>query len=183
MPRIMKWTAAVSLVLAVLALTLFARGGNRLFLPLGITCATIAYHFIMRLLVGWCYDRLMNNRADVQHPWFRQRGFEPRLYALLGVKGWKNHMPTYEPELFDPQQHTWEEIAQAMCQSELVHETIVVLSFLPVATSIWLGDLPVFLTTSVLAACFDLCFVLIQRYNRPTVIRLAERAKRRNPKK
>ena len=183
MPRVMKWTAAVSLVLALLTLCLFAWGAGRVFLPLGITCGTVVYHFIMRLLVGWCYDRLMNNRADVQHPWFRQRGFEPGLYDLLRVKEWKSHMPTYEPELFDPRQHTWDEIAQAMCQSELVHETIAVLSFLPVAASIWLGDLPVFLITSVLAACFDLCFVLIQRHNRPTVIRLAERVKRRIAKR
>ena len=88
-------------------------------------------------------------------------------------------MPTYEPALFDPALHTWDEIAQAMCQSELVHETIVLLSFLPVAASIWLGDLPVFLITSVQAACFDLSFVLIQRYNRPTILRLAQRQKRR----
>lgn len=183
MPRVMKGASAVSLVLAVLMLCLFIWGAGRVFLSLGITCATIAYHFTMRLLVGWCYDRLMNNRADVQHPWFRQRRFEPGLFDLLRVKSWKSYMPTYEPDLFDPQQHTWEEIAQAMCQSELVHETIFVLSFLPVVASIWLGDLPVFLITSVLAACFDLCFVLIQRYNRPTVIRLAERAKRRTAKK
>ena len=51
--------------------------------------------------------------------------------------------------------------------------------WLALTASIWLGDLPVFLITSVLAACFDLSFVLIQRYNRPTVIRLAQRQKRR----
>lgn len=179
MPRVMKWIAAVSLLLTPVMLALYARFEMGPFLSMGITCGTIAYHFIMRLLVGWCYDRCMGNRADVQHPWFRQRSFEPKLYDLLQVQAWKNRMPTYEPALFDPALHTWDEIAQAMCQSELVHETIVLLSFLPVAASIWLGDLPVFLITSVLAACFDLSFVLIQRYNRPTVLRLAQRQKRR----
>ena len=182
MPRVMKWTAAVSAALAVIALMLFAFGGQRLFLSLGITCGTIAYHFSMRLLVGWCYDRCMGNRADVRHPWFQQRSFEPKLYAFLRVKEWKKHMPTYEPGLFDPRQHTWDEIAQAMCQSELVHETIFLFSFLPVAASIWLGDLPIFLITSVAAACFDLSFVLIQRYNRPTVVLLAQREKRKRRK-
>ena len=179
MPRVMKRTAAASLLLTALLLGAYAGCGHGLFLSLGITCGTIAYHFGMRLLVGWVYDRYMGNHAEVNHPWFRQRAFEPRLYALLRVQAWKNRMPTYAPELFDPRRHTWDEIAQAMCQSELVHETIVLLSFLPVAASIWLGDWPVFLFTSVLAACFDLSFVLIQRHNRPTVVRLAQREKRR----
>lgn len=102
MPRVMKWIAAVSAVLAMLTLALFACSGRRLLLSLGITCSTTAYHFGMRLLVGWCYDRHMGNRADVHHPWFRQRSFEHRLYELLRVKAWKNRMPTYEPGLFDP---------------------------------------------------------------------------------
>lgn len=179
MPRVMKWMAAVSTAASALLLVLFSGGGSRLLLTAGITCGTIAYHFCMRLLVGWGYDRAMGNRADYYHPWFRQHSFEPGLYALLGVKSWKNRMPTYVPELFDPGVHTWDEIAQSMCQSELVHETIFLLSFLPVAASIWLGDWMVFLITSLLAACFDLSFVLIQRYNRPTIIRLAERERRR----
>ena len=62
--------------------------------------------------------------------------------------------------------HTWDEIAQAMCQAELVHETIVVLSFLPVAASVWFGAAAVFLVTSLAAAAFDLMFVMMQRYNR-----------------
>ena len=80
-------------------------------------------------------------------------------------------MPSYEPELFDPQKHTWNEIAQAMCQAELVHETITFLSFVPVLFAIWFGQLPVFLITSLLAAAFDMQFVILQRFNRPRVVK------------
>ena len=45
-------------------------------------------------------------------------------------------MPTYDPTLFGPQIHSWDEIAQDMCQAELVHETIVVFSFLPIVGGI-----------------------------------------------
>lgn len=38
-------------------------------------------------------------------------------------------MPTYRPDWFDPRLHSWKEIAQTMCQSEVVHEIIAVLSF------------------------------------------------------
>lgn len=36
-------------------------------------------------------------------------------------------MPTFAPEMLDLKIHTWEEIAGAMCQSEVVHSIIVVL--------------------------------------------------------
>ena len=84
-------------------------------------------------------------------------------------------MPSYEPELFNPQKHTWNEIAQAMCQAEIVHETIILFSFVPVYATRFFGELPVFLITSLLAAAFDMIFVIMQRYNRPRVIKLAER--------
>ena len=70
--------------------------------------------------------------------------------------------------------HTWDEIAQAMCQAELVHETIVILSFLPILAGIRFGAYPVFIITSVLAAAFDMMFVIMQRYNGPRIVLPAE---------
>ena len=81
-------------------------------------------------------------------------------------------MPTYRKDFFDPKLHSWSEIAQAMCQAELVHETIVVFSFLPLLFSIWVGAFPVFLVTSIAAACFDMILVVMQRYNRARVIKM-----------
>ena len=88
-------------------------------------------------------------------------------------------MPTYESELFDPKTHSWAEIAQAMCQAELIHETIVLLSFLPILAGIRFGAYPVFIITSVLAAMVDMMFVIIQRYNRPRILRLTEKFSKR----
>ena len=87
-------------------------------------------------------------------------------------------MPAYEGDLFDPRKHSWDEIAQAMCQAELVHETIALLSFLPLLAVRWFGSFGVFLITSVLSALLDLMFVTMQRYNRPRVVRLAEKQNR-----
>ena len=81
--------------------------------------------------------------------------------------------------MLDLKVHTWEEIAGAMCQSEVVHSVIVVLCFVPIlATSIW-GAFWVFLLTSVLAACIDSMFVIMQRYNRPRVIKLINKKQKR----
>lgn len=174
MARWMKTGAAVSVLLTVLFALLKLT-------PLTITAATFAYHLLMRLAVGLIFDKTMRNRANPDGWWFRQRAWEPRLYEALRVSQWKTNMPSYQPDLFDRHKHTWDEIAQAMCQAELVHETIIPLSFLPVAAVPWLGALPVFLITSTLAACFDLLFVLMQRYNRPRVLQIAERVKKKAP--
>ena len=86
-------------------------------------------------------------------------------------------MPTYQPELFSPKEHTWDEIAQAMCQAEVVHEIIIIFSFLPIAASIIWESFWVFFITSILAAMFDLSFVIMQRYNRPRVVKIAKKEK------
>ena len=141
-------------------------------LSLAITAGTICYHFAMRLLIGLLYNLFMKNRADYRKPWYRLKSWESALYKKLHVKAWKRKIPTYNPELFDPRKHSWDEIAQAMCQSELVHETIVVLSFLPILASLWFGSPGVFIITSVLAAGIDLIFVIVQRYNRPRIMQM-----------
>lgn len=172
MARIMKLSAAVCVVLTVL----FAALGIT---PLTITAGTCAYHLLMRLAVGVAFDMTLNNRVDYRHPWFQLRSFEERLYERLRVGSWKAKMPTYDPQAFDRHRHSWDEIAQAMCQAEVVHEVIVVLSFLPVAASVWLGAAAVFIITSVLSAGFDMMFVIMQRYNRPRILKIVQRVKER----
>lgn len=172
MAGIMKLGAAVSVALTVL----FAALGIT---PLAITAGTFAYHLLMRLAVGAAFDAALNNHVDYRHAWFRLRGFEERLYERLRVGSWKARMPTYDPQAFDRHKHSWDEIAQAMCQAELVHEVIAALSFLPVAASVWLGAAPVFVITSVLSAGFDMMFVIMQRYNRPRILKIVQRVKER----
>lgn len=65
-----------------------------------------------------------------------------------------------------------------MCQSELVHETNIILSFIPVSASKWFGSFYVFLITSVCGAIFDLLFVIMQRYNRARIIKIAVKKER-----
>ncbi len=117
----------------------------------------------------------MKNRADYTKKWYQIYPWENKLYQFLRVKAWKNKMPTYNPESFSYKKHSWNEIAQAMCQSELVHETNIILSFIPLIVSKWFGSFYIFLITSVCSAIFDLLFVIMQRYNRVRVIKIALR--------
>jgi len=173
MVRQMNVMTVASLAIAAAGGWLYRICGYGAFLTLAITFGTIFYHLGARLAVGALFQRVMANRADYSKKWYQLRPWESRLYQKLGVKSWKNKMPTYYPAQFSPKLHTWDEIAQAMCQSELVHEVNVVISFFPVIASRWFGSLPVFAVTSVLAAAFDLMFVMMQRYNRPRVIKIA----------
>lgn len=137
-----------------------------------ITLGTCFYHFAMRLIVGLCIDEIFHNKMNYGRWWFREKKFETGLYKILHVKNWKKHLPTLNPEIFDIKKHSIEEIIQATCQSEVVHEIIMVLSFVPVIFTVWFGSLIAFLLTSCVAFCFDSIFVIMQRYNRPRLKRL-----------
>lgn len=177
MARILKSIALAAVILTVLFAALYR--GCGVSIAFAITFGTTAYHLCMRLVVGAIYDTLLHNRVDPDKKWFQEKAWEPGLYKKLGVKAWKSRMPTYDTNAFDPKYRSWDQIAQAMCQSELVHETIMVFSFLPLFAAIPFGALPVFLITSVLAAGYDLLFVILQRYNRPRIRKLLNRSSNR----
>lgn len=172
MLRILKVFVFVSVTGTVILSLLYQRTSAGTALALAITFGTVAYHFVMRLLVAYGFNSVMHNKADYTKRRYQIGKWEQRIYEILRVKKWKNKMPTYNADFFNPNLHTWSEIAQAMCQAELVHETIVVLSFLPIFAGRWFGAYPVFIITSVLAALFDLLFVIMQRYNRGRIAKI-----------
>lgn len=171
MAKTMKRIAVISFVLTVCFCLVYMHGKNDIVLSFAITFGTIAYHFIIRLLVGHLFDFKMKNHADYTKKWYQVSNGEMKFYQKLKVKKWKNKMPTYDEDTFDVSKHSWEEIIQATCQSELVHETNVILSFLPIVASVWFGAFEVFFITSVMGACFDLSFVFMQRFNRTRILR------------
>ncbi len=175
MPKLVQNAALFFLALSAGCTLLFSLAGWSPLLPLAITFGTAAYHLGARLLVGKAFDRWMGNRADLSRRWYQPRPWEDKLYRLLRVKSWKDRMPTFYPDEFSPEKHSWEEIAQVMCQSELVHETNILMSFLPLLAAIPFGGIWVFFLTSLLGGLFDLSLAILQRYNRPRVVRLARR--------
>lgn len=145
-------------------------------LPVAITLGTFSYHFLMRLIVGYGIDAVYHNRMNYHRKWFQHRKWEKEFYKKLKVKSWKDKMPSYDADTFSFELHSMEEIAMAMCQSEVVHEIIVVLSFVPLIFSVWFESFGVFLITSILAAGFDMIFVVIQRYNRPRLLKILDKS-------
>lgn len=175
--KTIKIFALIFVAMTIIFTLIYQCNPNTVILSIAITFSTISYHFLMRLAVGYVVNGIFHNRFNYNLKWFQEKRFEKRLYEVLKVKKWKDKMPTFAPEMLDLKVHTWEEIAGAMCQSEVVHSMIAVLCFVPVLAAFIWGTFWVLFITSVLAAGVESMFVIMQRYNRPRVIRMIEKQK------
>ena len=174
-PFVMKTVAAVCTVTTLLLVILYRSFHLTWILSCAISFGTTAYHFLMRLAVGYILPKATGYDFDHRHFWFRPCSWEPGFYKKLNIKNWKGKLPTYAPEQFSMAHNSLHRIIQNMCGAEIVHEVIMVLSFLPLLTVPVFGSFPVFLITSVLAALYDSIFVMAQRFNRPRLVRIYEK--------
>lgn len=149
------------------------------FETLAITALTFFFHFAVRLLIGGLVSMATSvKKPDYNNWWFKEKAFERKLYKVLKVKEWKKHMPTYSPENFSLEKHSMEDIILSTCQAELTHEWIALASFIPLSFISKFGAAGVFIITSIMAAGVDMLFVLIQRYNRPRLIKMLKYQKK-----
>ena len=174
-PFVMKSTALITSAVTVLLAVLYCVCPYGGILNCAISFGTTAYHFGMRLLVGHLVLKTTGYRFDYHDRWFSPRKWETSFYRLLRVKKWKHGIPTYDPKSFSLKAHTPEQVIRNMCGAEIVHEIIIIFSFIPVSFSLVFGELPVFIVTSILAAMYDSIFVIVQRCNRPRLMRILEK--------
>lgn len=175
MKKQMISAAAISLAVLVVSGVTYALTHIRPLFSVAITFGTIFYHLAVRLVIGGLIDSKYHNHMDYTGKWFQEKAFEKKLYQALKVKQWKKWLPTFNPEDFDLKNRSVEEIIQVSCQAEVVHEVIMPFSFVPILFSIWFGSLGVFIITSCAAFLFDSIFVVMQRFNRPRLMRLLKR--------
>ena len=168
-------TTVFLLIAFAIFLPVFVVTKNAIVEVVTITVGVTLYHFAMRLAVGTVVNFIMKNKANYKNVWFREKGFERKLYKLIHIRKWKNHIPTYAPDTFDASQKTVKELVGATCQAEVVHEVIMVFSLLPIASIPFLGGAAAMIVTSVFAMLIDSVFVILQRYNRPKLVRVMER--------
>lgn len=140
-----------------------------------ITFGVTFYHFAIRLIIGCITDKVFRERTNPNSKWFSQKKFEHIVYKKLKVHKWKRFVPTYDPDQFNLEYHSFEGIARSMCSAEICHEVIMLFAMFPVLLIIPFGSPAVFIMTSFLSALIDLVFVIIQRYNRPRILRLIKR--------
>jgi len=148
---------------------LYGASGNTTYLSFAVSFGTTAYHFIMRLFVGLTFGKVL--KLSPSSWWFREKFFEKKLYKILQVKKWKDKLPTYNPATFNIKTRSFADIINATCYSEILHELMALLSFAPLLLIIPFGSVTVFVVTSTIGAAFDMLFVIIQRYNRPRLLK------------
>lgn len=141
---------------------------------IGIIAFTIMYHFWVRIIMG-NVSKLFKKYINYKQWWFKEKSFEKRLYKLLRVKEWKGKALTYNPESFSLKQHSLEEIANTMVKSEVDHWINEVISLSTLLFIIPWGDGRwAFVISAIAAMIFDSQFIIIQRYNRPRVLKVLE---------
>lgn len=175
----------ITIVLSVVCLALFIANlylKNAILTTLTITVFTILYHFAMRLFIGYVFDDLLKNQVDYTASWFQEKPFEKKLYNFLKINKLKKNAPTFQPSTFDFKNKTLKQIIMATCQAEIVHEVIIIFSFIPLTFAMIFGEFWIFLVTSIVSAVIDLFFVFIQRYNRPRLLKLLEKSQQTNKK-
>lgn len=148
---------------------------KNIFLTLGITFMTICYHFTIRLVIGNIMASISLSMFKPEAWRYRERKFEKKLYKAIRVKKWKKFAPTYNKNLFDLSCNPTEDIIGETCRSENVHWLCIAASLASITFAVPFGSLAVFLITGIAGALVDLTFVIIQRYNRPRLMRFAAR--------
>ena len=109
------------------------------------------------------------------------------VYNAIGIAKWKNKLPDLSRVLKDmvpktvsgkPTAESLERFAIETCRAEIVHDVLCLCS-IPIYFfwwNIWGILIPVLYTLC------NIPFILIQRYNRPVLVRLAQRLKERETK-
>ena len=99
------------------------------------------------------------------------------------MKDWKGKALTYNPESFSLKEHSLEEIANTMAKSEVDHRINEAISLSTMLFAILWGEFWIFCITAVAAMIFDSQFIIIQRYNRPRIVRIIDKESKIKEKK
>ncbi len=164
-------TIAVMIVISAVMFVLYYGGftDNGVVLWIGIVSFMILYHFGLRILMG---EITKFFGIKYTHPWFKPRSFEKSLYKFLRVREWRDKVLTFNPDEFLMAKRTLPQIANTMAKAEVDHWINQVISITALLFSLLWGMFPIFLVTSIAAMLFDAQFIILQRFQRPKVVRL-----------
>ena len=169
---------ALTVIISAVCFGVYYSGffANSAVLWTGIVCFMILYHFGLRIHMG-----NVTKKWDItyHHPWFNQRKFEKKLYKLLKVRKWKDKVLTFEPEMYDFEKRTLEQLATTMAKSELDHWINEIISVVSIFFLFIWGCPAAFIISAIAAMIFDAQFIVVQRYNRPIVLKLDARRKKK----
>ena len=170
--RFMYTVIAICLVSCIICFFLYYthRTASEKVLWIGIVTFTIMYHFWVRIILG-NVSKLFRKHIRYDQWWFKEHKFEKGLYKILKVKKWKDKTFTYNPRDFDVKNKPLDEIANIMAKSEVDHWINECISLSTLLFIIPWHQPIIFIIQALAAMIFDSQFIIIQRYNRPRVIK------------
>lgn len=152
-----------------------------------ITGILAVFWFSINFVVPWLVRFLVPKKFFSEDRWlFKERKFESSFYRKIKVSKWKDKLPDAGKLIHFQRDSLPEDMDEAYinrfitecCIAELGHLSVGILGF----TSLFLvylipgntqfEHLEVFFVLSVLDLLIQLLFVIIQRYNRPRLIKL-----------
>lgn len=174
----------VTVITSIICFTLYYGNisRNNIVLWTGITAFTVMYHFWVRIIIG-NVSKIFKKHINYNQWWFKEKKFEKGLYRCLRVKEWKGKALTYNPETFSLKENSLEQIANTMVKSELDHWINEIISLSTILFGFIWGKLWLFSITAIAAMIFDSQFIIIQRYNRPRIIKILNKGKEQTKEK
>lgn len=158
-------------------------GGNsqsKIVLWIGIVAFTIMYHFWVRIIMGNVL-KLFKKKITYKQWFFREKKFEKKIYDMIHVKSWKDKVLTYAPAEFDLKENSLEVVANNMAKAELDHWINSLISISTISFGLIFEVIfSPFVISAICAMIFETQFIILQRYNRPRVVKLIEREERKN---
>lgn len=141
---------------------------------IGMVTFTIMYHFWVRIIMGNVL-KLFKKHITYKQYFFKEKKFEKKFYDLIKVKSWKDKVLTYAPQEFDLKENSLETVANNMAKAELDHWinsliSISTISFGFISNVFW-----PFIVSAIFAMVFETQFIVLQRYNRPRVVKIIQR--------
>ena len=147
------------------------------------TAFWLVLHFGTGLFFSYLPKKIQLKLYDYTRSYYKVSDKEKQILSVLKVSRWKDALPQFNM-LFDKStignisaEHIQAFIRET-CKAEIVHLSIAVLGFLSLLFPVTLNDMeyfPLYLCIAVFIALCQLPFVLIQRYNRPRLLRLLKR--------
>lgn len=178
MKKFVYGVSIASMVLMFIFFIMYINTKSNNILIFGIVMMIICYHLVVRIAVttlfnAFCTPEIVNPN---EHR-FQQKDFEKGLYRKIGVRLWKNSFSSFDPNNFSLRFYSIDELIFEGCKAEMVHKVCFFVGLLSLIFTVWFGAFTIYLAAAVFGAIYDLAIIVVQRFNRPRLMRIAATGK------
>lgn len=168
----------LSVFIDIISIYTALKTANKLLYYIFLVSLSVTAHFIIMFISAPIVSIAFKKNFNYNSILFAQKKFEKGLYEIIKVRRWKTLFPSYDNNEYSTKIHSYEEIIMNMCHAETVHWVILFSSYIPLFFYKLIDQHILLVITCVFFSFCHLPFIIIQRYNRPRVIKLYNRHKK-----